>query len=91
MLATVIDVAHLGDPAKIAEIRILGSKVFSESTLLGLLEQTGFRVISATPRGAIHSDHTSLPVKLSFGFGTALWHTLGVFLAPGAVVIAEKP
>ena len=60
-------------------------------SMLGLLEQTGFRVISATPRGAIHSDHTSLPVKLSFGFGTALWHTLGVFLAPGAVVIAEKP
>ncbi|MCY4746504.1 outer membrane protein assembly factor BamA [Pelomonas sp. UHG3] len=29
-----------GEPAKIAEIRILGTKVFSESTLLGLLEQT---------------------------------------------------
>ncbi len=29
-----------GEPAKIAEIRILGSKVFSESTLQGLLEQT---------------------------------------------------
>lgn len=60
-------------------------------SMLSLLEQTGFRVISATPRGAIHSDHTSLPVKLSFGLGTALWHTLGIFLAPGAVVIAEKP
>ena len=29
-----------GEPAKIGEVRILGSKVFSESTLLGLLEQT---------------------------------------------------
>ena len=29
-----------GEPAKIADIRILGSKVFSESTLQGLLEQT---------------------------------------------------
>ncbi|WIT11807.1 outer membrane protein assembly factor BamA [Paucibacter sediminis] len=29
-----------GEPAKIGEIRIQGSKVFSESTLLGLLEQT---------------------------------------------------
>ena len=29
-----------GEPAKIGEIRILGSKVFSESTLTGLLEQT---------------------------------------------------
>ena len=31
---------ELAYSAKIAEIRILGSKVFSESTLLGLLEQT---------------------------------------------------
>nr|WP_295075049.1 outer membrane protein assembly factor BamA [uncultured Roseateles sp.] len=29
-----------GEPAKIGEVRILGSKVFSESTLLGLMEQT---------------------------------------------------
>jgi outer membrane protein insertion porin family len=29
-----------GDPAKIGEIRILGSKIASEGTLLGLLEQT---------------------------------------------------
>jgi len=29
-----------GEPARISEIRILGSKAFSESTLLGLLEQT---------------------------------------------------
>ena len=29
-----------GEPAKIGEVRILGSKVFSESTLSGLLEQT---------------------------------------------------
>ncbi|MDN3923049.1 outer membrane protein assembly factor BamA [Roseateles violae] len=29
-----------GEPARIGEIRILGNKVFSEGTLLGLLEQT---------------------------------------------------
>ncbi|MBB4842089.1 outer membrane protein insertion porin family [Paucibacter oligotrophus] len=29
-----------GEPAKIGEVRILGSKVFSESTLVGLMEQT---------------------------------------------------
>ncbi|MDC8783682.1 outer membrane protein assembly factor BamA [Roseateles koreensis] len=29
-----------GEPAKISEVRILGSKVFSESTLLGLMDQT---------------------------------------------------
>ena len=60
-------------------------------SFLQLLEQTGFRVISASPRGAIHSDNTSAGVKLSFAVGIALWKTLGVFLAPGALVIAEKP
>ena len=60
-------------------------------SFLRLLQQVGFRVISATPRGALHSDDSSMAVKLSFVLGTALWHSLGVFLAPGAVIIAEKP
>lgn len=59
-------------------------------SLLGLLRKTGFNVISASPKGALHSDDTSLVVKLAFGFGIALWQTMGVFVAPGAVVIAEK-
>lgn len=59
-------------------------------SFLNLLHKTGFKVISASPKGAVHSDQTSLAVKLSFGLGIALWHTLGLFLAPGAVVIAEK-
>jgi 2-polyprenyl-3-methyl-5-hydroxy-6-metoxy-1,4-benzoquinol methylase len=60
------------------------------SSLLRLLKTTGFNVISASPKGAIHSDDTGLLVQLSFGIGIALWQTMGVFLAPGAVVIAEK-
>lgn len=60
-------------------------------SFLRLLKDTGFRVISASPRGALHSDESSAAVKLSFALGTALWHSLGVFLAPGAVIIAEKP
>ena len=60
-------------------------------SFLNVLQQTGFRVITASPRGAVHSDQTSLAVKLSFSIGTALWQTLGVFLAPGAVIIAERP
>ena len=59
-------------------------------SLLGLLRKTGFNVISASPKGAVHSDDTSLMVKMAFGLGIALWQTMGVFLAPGAVVIAEK-
>lgn len=61
------------------------------ASFLDVLGKVGFRVISASPRGALHSDQTSVPVKISFGLGIALWHTLGLFLAPGAVVIAEKP
>ncbi len=60
-------------------------------SFLNVLQQTGFRVITASPRGAVHSDQTSLAVRLSFSIGTALWQTLGVFLAPGAVIVAEKP
>ena len=60
-------------------------------SFLEVLKQTGFQVISASPRGAVHSDQTSLAVKLAFGLGIALWQTLGVFLAPGAVILAEKP
>ncbi len=60
-------------------------------SFLNVLQQTGFRVITASPRGAVHSDQTSLAVRLSFSIGSALWQTLGVFLAPGAVIIAERP
>lgn len=59
-------------------------------SILRVLEQSGFRILSASPRGAVHSDRTSLPVRLSFGIGTALWQTLGIFLAPGAVIFAER-
>lgn len=59
-------------------------------SLLNLLKKTGFNVVSASPKGALHSEDTSMMVKLSFGIGIALWQTIGVFLAPGAVVIAEK-
>lgn len=60
-------------------------------SFLRVVKQTGFDVISATPRGAVHSDQTSLAVKLSFGLGAALWHSLGIFMAPGAVVVARRP
>ncbi|MCA9061988.1 MAG: class I SAM-dependent methyltransferase [Planctomycetaceae bacterium] len=59
-------------------------------SFLSLLEKSGFRIITASPRGAVHSDRTSLPVRISFAIGAAMWQTLGVFLAPGAVIIAEK-
>jgi 2-polyprenyl-3-methyl-5-hydroxy-6-metoxy-1,4-benzoquinol methylase len=60
------------------------------SSILKVVERSGFDVISASPKGAIHSDQTSLPVKLTFAMGIALWKSVGVFLAPGAVIIAER-
>lgn len=61
------------------------------SSMLEVMERAGFRVISATPRGAVHSENTSALVKASFAVGAALWHTTGVFMAPGAVILAERP
>lgn len=60
-------------------------------SLLKVIKASGFDVIYASPRGAIHSDRTRLPVKLSFALGTLLWEAkTGIFLAPGALVLATK-
>ncbi|MCA9037030.1 MAG: class I SAM-dependent methyltransferase [Planctomycetaceae bacterium] len=61
------------------------------ASFVRVLEKSGFHVISASPKGAVHSDDTSLSVKASFAIGTALWQTLGIFVAPGAVILAERP
>jgi SAM-dependent methyltransferase len=60
-------------------------------SLLKLIRRTGFDVRYASPRGAIYSDRTKLPVKISFAIGTILWQTSGIFVAPGALVLARKP
>lgn len=61
-------------------------------SLLGVIQDAGFEVHYASPRGAIHSDSTRLPVKLSFALGTLLWEAgMKTFLAPGALVLARKP
>lgn len=61
-------------------------------SLLRVIQDTGFEVRYASPRGAIHSDRTRFPVKLSFALGTLLWEAgIKTFLAPGALVLARKP
>jgi SAM-dependent methyltransferase len=62
------------------------------SSLLNVLQACGFEIAHASPRGAVHSYHTAVGVKLSFLFGALLWHA-GVkkCVAPGAVVLARKP
>lgn len=61
-------------------------------SLLKVIRRSGFEVVYASPRGALHSDHTRPLVKLSFAFGTALWEAGKlVFLAPAALILATKP
>lgn len=61
-------------------------------SLLTVIQRSGFEVVYASPRGALHSDHTKPLVKLSFAFGTALWEAGKlVFLAPAALILATKP
>ena len=60
-------------------------------SLLKVLRGTGFEVRYVSPRGAIHSDRTRFPVKLSFGVGGGLWATGAGMFAPGALILARKP
>lgn len=61
------------------------------SSLVKVIRSVGFEVLSASPYGAMHSDKTRWPVKLSFAVGCLLWEMAGLFMAPGAVVLARKP
>jgi len=60
-------------------------------SFLALMKNTGFEILVATSSGAVHSEHTSFLVRMSFAMGTALQKTLGILLTPGAVVIARRP
>jgi hypothetical protein len=63
----------------------------SVKSLISVLTSFGFDVTYASPRGAMHSKDTRWPAKLSFIVGSILWSTTGIFLAPGAVILARKP
>jgi 2-polyprenyl-3-methyl-5-hydroxy-6-metoxy-1,4-benzoquinol methylase len=60
-------------------------------SLQKVIQACGFDLIHVSPRGAIPSAESALPVQLSFGFGIFLWASLGVFMAPGALILAKKP
>lgn len=59
-------------------------------SLLTTVEESGFEIISASPRGAVHTSGVSLPVRTAFAMGTVLWHGLGVSVAPTTLVFARK-
>lgn len=60
-------------------------------SLLKVIQSCGFKVVHASPRGAIPSHKTRWIVKLSFVLGSLVWATTGMFVAPGALVLARKP
>lgn len=59
-------------------------------SLLTTIEDAGFDVLEASPKGAQHSDDTALGVRAAFALGTFTWHSLGIALAPGALIYAQK-
>jgi SAM-dependent methyltransferase len=60
-------------------------------SLLHILRSRGFRVVSASPRGASHGHDTHWSVKATFSVASFVWLVTGKFLAPGALILAKKP
>ena len=59
-------------------------------SLLRTVEGAGFEVLSASPRGAQHTNDMPLTARAAFAMGTLLWHGLGVSIAPTTLVFARK-
>ncbi|MEQ9410554.1 MAG: class I SAM-dependent methyltransferase [Fuerstiella sp.] len=59
-------------------------------SLLRTVRAAGFEILSASPRGAQHTDNMPLPARAAFAMGTMLWHSLGVSIAPTTLVFARK-
>ncbi len=60
------------------------------SSLLKVIRSSGFDIVYASPKGALHSDQSGLPVKIGFGLGILFWSAFGIYVAPGALVISRK-
>ncbi|MEZ6122169.1 MAG: class I SAM-dependent methyltransferase [Planctomycetaceae bacterium] len=61
------------------------------NSLLTTIQNSGFEILEASPKGAQHSDDSAFGVRAAFALGTFTWHSLGVALAPGALIFARKP
>ncbi|MCR9197029.1 MAG: class I SAM-dependent methyltransferase [Planctomycetaceae bacterium] len=59
-------------------------------SLVKTVEQSGFEVLDATPRGAQHTNEMPLGARAAYRVGTMLWHSLGVSIAPTTLVFARK-
>lgn len=59
-------------------------------SLLRTVEDAGFEILSASPKGAQHTDRMPLGARAAFAMGSLLWHGLGVCIAPTTLVFARK-
>jgi len=59
-------------------------------SLLKTVEEAGFEILSASPRGAQHTDSAPLSARAAFAMGTLLWHSFGLSIAPTTLVFARK-
>jgi SAM-dependent methyltransferase len=60
-------------------------------SLLKILKHSGFDVVYASPVGGLHSNNSSMAVKMSFAIGALVWSVSKRFMAPGALILAQKP
>lgn len=59
-------------------------------SLLAELKKIGFKILYSSPKGAIHSYKTNFFVKVVFKLGELVYNISGIFIAPGAVIVAKK-
>jgi SAM-dependent methyltransferase len=59
-------------------------------SLLKTVESAGFEILSASPRGAQHTDSAPLGARAALAMGTLLWHSFGLSIAPTTLVFARK-
>lgn len=59
-------------------------------SLVKTVEEAGFEVLSATPKGAQHTNEMPLSARAAYKVGTVLWHGFGVSIAPTSLVFARK-
>ena len=59
-------------------------------SLLRTIQQSGFEVLSASPKGAQYAPDMPPGVRAAFAIGSVLWHGLGISVAPTTLIFARK-
>lgn len=59
-------------------------------SLLKTVEDAGFEVLDATPRGTRDTREMPVDARAAHRLGTLLWHSLGVSIAPSTLIFARR-